>query len=87
MRKHELTFGLIAIIWAISLSMYSPTIEARGGHSSGGRIHVKAYTKKDGTYVPAHNRTAPNNTKKDNWSTKGNVNPETGKVGTKDADH
>jgi hypothetical protein len=42
--------------------------------------------KKDGTVVKAHDRTAPNQTKNDNWSTKGNVNPETGKEGTKPGD-
>src|SRR3954466_12654226 len=49
-------------------------------------VHVKGYTKKDGTYVAPHDRTAPNSTKNDNWSTKGNVNPETGKAGTKPGD-
>jgi hypothetical protein len=46
-------------------------------------VHVKSYKKKNGTVVQAHDRTAPNRTQKDNWSTKGNVNLETGKVGTK----
>ena len=55
------------------------------GHSSGGGSHsIKGYTKKDGTYVaPAHAKN-PNQSKSDNWSTKGNVNPHTGKDGTKD---
>jgi hypothetical protein len=49
-------------------------------------VHVHSYVKKDGTVVQAHDRTAPNATKNDNWSTKGNVNPETGKEGTKPRD-
>lgn len=44
------------------------------------------YIRKDGTYVPPHTSTAPNSTKSDNWSTKGNVNPYTGKAGTKNGD-
>lgn len=28
-------------------------------HSSGSRVHVKGYTKKDGTYVAPHDRSAP----------------------------
>ena len=48
-----------------------------------GRTRVKAYTKKDGTRVEAHERTKANTKKNDNWSTKGNVNPNTGKKGTK----
>ncbi len=45
---------------------------------------VKGYSKKDGTYVQPHQRTAPNNRKTDNWSAQGNYNPVTGKTGTKD---
>jgi len=52
--------------------------------SGSGVVHVRGYTRKDGTYVPPHDRTAPNGTKLDNWSTKGNINPETGKPGTID---
>jgi hypothetical protein len=46
---------------------------------------VKGYTKKNGTHVQTHKRTAPNSTAKDNFSTKGSVNPYTGKKGTKTA--
>ncbi len=49
-------------------------------------VHVKGYTRKDGTVVQPHERTAPNSTKNDNYSTRGNVNPYTGKVGTKPRD-
>lgn len=49
-------------------------------------VAVKGYTKKDGTVVPPYVRTAPNSTKNDNYSTIGNVNPNTGKVGTKPGD-
>lgn len=45
--------------------------------------HVNTYQKKNGTIVQEHNRTTKNNTDLDNWSTKPNVNPETGKKGTK----
>lgn len=44
---------------------------------------VKGYTKKDGTYVPPHRATNPNATETDNYSSKGNTNPSTGKEGTK----
>jgi hypothetical protein len=50
---------------------------------SPGTVSVRGYTRKDGTYVAPHVRTAPNKSKLDNWSTKGNVNPITGKRGTK----
>jgi len=45
-------------------------------------VRVKgSYTKK-GTYHQPHHRTAPNRTKMDNYETKGNTNPYTGKKGT-----
>ncbi len=47
------------------------------------QVKVKGYYRKDGTYVRPHYRSSPNHTKLDNWSTKGNVNPYTGKVGNK----
>ena len=46
-------------------------------------VKVNGYTKKNGTYVAPHYRTAPDSKKSNNWSTKGNVNPITGKKGTK----
>jgi len=52
--------------------------------SNAGETSVRGYTKKDGTYVAPHQRTTPDNTKGNNWSTKGNVNPHTGKPGTKE---
>ena len=52
-------------------------------HSPGGNHSVKGHTTKNGTYVPPHHATNPNDTKRDNWSQKGTVNPYTGKEGTK----
>jgi len=56
------------------------------GKGSGGAksVHVRGYTKKDGTYVAPHERSAPDNSKANNWSTKGSANPYTGQPGTKD---
>lgn len=47
-------------------------------------VRVRGYIKRDGTYVTPHYQTAPNATRLDNWSSKPNVNPYTGKPGTKD---
>lgn len=44
------------------------------------------YTKKDGTQVESYHHSESNRTKDDNYSTRGNVNPETGKKGTKSGD-
>jgi hypothetical protein len=46
-------------------------------------VPVRAHIKKNGKLVNGHVRTAPNNTQRDNYSSKGNVNPMTGKRGTK----
>lgn len=48
-----------------------------------GVTHVDGYFRANGTYVEPHFRTQANRTKADNWSTKGNVNPFTGKRGSK----
>lgn len=47
------------------------------------KVRVKVYTTKSGKYVAPHYRTDANHIKADNWSTKGNYNPYTGKKGSK----
>lgn len=44
---------------------------------------VRGHTTKKGTYVKPTRATNPNSTRKDNYSQKGNVNPSSGKKGTK----
>ena len=44
---------------------------------------VAPYMKRNGTYVMPSMRTPPNRSRLDNWSTKGNTNPFSGKAGTK----
>jgi len=56
---------------------------APGSTSNGAVVDVNSYFRKDGTFVPAHKRTAPDGKFDNNWSTVGNVNPYTGKPGTK----
>jgi hypothetical protein len=48
------------------------------------QVQRDGYVKKNGTYVAPHTATKANDTKLDNYSTKGNVNPTTGKAGTVD---
>lgn len=45
---------------------------------------TKGYFKKDGTYVQPHKRTQADSSKFNNWSSKGNANPYTGKKGSVD---
>ena len=63
---------------------------SRGGSSGGSRSRssssdhvVRGYTTKRGTYVAPHHQSNRDGVKGNNYSTKGNVNPYTGKVGTK----
>lgn len=53
-------------------------------HGSSKTTNVHGYTKKNGTYVAPHKRTSPNGTQRDNWTSKPNQNPYTGKDGTKE---
>lgn len=88
--KHLAAFAAASV-----LAFASVGAEARGGggHSSGSRSSshassggshaIKGHTTKNGTYVAPARATNPNKTKRDNYSTKGNVNPQTGKEGTK----
>jgi hypothetical protein len=60
-------------------------VSARGGGSSNSGAHahhVRQYTDKNGRVVPAHRQTNPDETQRNNWSSKPNVNPDTGKPGT-----
>lgn len=60
--------------------------ESRSNKSSGSGAHVtiRTHATTNGRLVKQHQRTAPNQTQRDNWSAKGNSNPNTGKRGTKE---
>jgi hypothetical protein len=90
--------GLIFFLLVL-MAMQTNLYARGGGHSHGGGhhssyksksykssgdVHVRGYYRKNGTYVQPHYRSHPNGTQRDNWSTKGNVNPHTGKIGTKE---
>lgn len=88
---------LFIIVFSIAAIASAPVFALSGGgarlggshsstsHSYGGGSHsVRGYVKKNGTYVAPSRATNPNRSKYDNWSTKGNSNPYTGKGGTKD---
>lgn len=63
---------------------HAPSYKAPRSSYSSPTTHVRGYLKSNGTYVMPYQRTSPNSSRLDNWSTKGNVNPYTGKAGTKD---
>lgn len=66
----------LALILFVGLLSFSASAEAK-------TIRVKGYVKPStGTYVAPHYKTSPNRIKADNYSTKGNYNPYSGKKGT-----
>jgi len=89
--------GIAALILVVGLS---GSVYARGGgHSSSHPSYsshsvssyrpdhtVHDYTRSDGKHVNSYHATNRNSTRNDNYSTKGNVNPYTGKAGTKPRD-
>lgn len=60
----------------VALILCASAAEARS-------VHVRGYTTRRGTYVMPSMRTSPNRTRTDNWSSRPNVNPYTGRKGTK----
>ena len=68
---------LIIALATVAVATGSPSF-AKSSHG------VKGYAKKDGTYVAPHRKTDPDASKTNNYGSKGNVNPYTGKEGTKD---
>lgn len=75
----------LAFALALTIVPYGASAK-KGQNSSGGSHAVKGHFKKDGVYVQPHRATNPNQTQRDNWSSKPNVNPYNGKPGTKDAE-
>ena len=71
MKLSALCFGLALVIGWASDAL------AKASHSKRG------YVTKSGTYVEPHRATNPDKRKSNNWSSKGNTNPYTGKKGTK----
>ena len=70
-----------------SRSYSTKSYYAKSGYSQnyyGNSTYVKGYYNKSGKWVNGYYRTAPNKTIRDNWSTKPNINPYTGKPGTID---
>ena len=80
--------SLFLLAWLVVL-LVSPIVHSKspyaGNKGNPSTTTVHGYTKKDGTYVAPYQRTAPNETQRDNWSSKPNVNPYTGKEGTKES--
>lgn len=74
MNMKKIIFGLVLVFL---LFVSAGSVEAK-------TVRVKGYYKSStGSYVMPSYRTSPNKTKLDNYSTRGNYNPYSGKMGTK----
>ena len=96
MSRRTVAFALIGIL-AMSSPMLARQRTYKGSHSystygsrsySSGYVNpshttVRSYTTHHGTYVPSYRRTSPDHSKTNNYSSRGNVNPYTGKRGYK----
>lgn len=75
--KNKIFSSVLVIMFIIGLFLPFSSVDAK-------TVRVKSYYKPStGTYVMPSYRTSPNKTKLDNYSTKGNYNPYSGKKGTK----
>jgi hypothetical protein len=75
--EDKMRYILVAAVAMVGLLVSQPAFSD---------TYVRGYTKKDGTTVDPYYRSDSNNSKNDNFSTRGNVNPYTGKVGTRNPD-
>jgi hypothetical protein len=73
------------LILAAALTMATTAAQAQytGTGSNPNSHSVQGHTTSSGTYVAPHVATNPNNTQRDNFGATGNVNPNTGAVGTR----
>lgn len=65
-----------AILSLIALSLVVPVLASAD-------VRVRGHFRSNGAYVQPHYRSSPNHTIGDNFGTKGNINPHTGEVGTR----
>jgi hypothetical protein len=52
-------------------------------YADSSNVYVHRHITKSGTIVQQHYRTHPDHSRQNNWSSKGQANPYTGKKGTK----
>lgn len=82
MKSMIVMLGMAAVFGVATIA--DAEARSRSYGSYGGSHSVRSYYKPStGTFVGSHRATNRNYTRMDNWSTRGNVNPYTGRVGTK----
>jgi hypothetical protein len=72
------------LISKLKLVALALVLTASGLDATAQTVHREGYVRRDGVYVPPSYATSPNASRLDNFSTRGNVNPYTGRSGTVD---
>ena len=84
MKKTLLAFALVVASVTGAAAQYgTKTTPSYGTGSNSNNHYVRPHTTQQGTNVPGHYQTNPNNTQRDNYGTRPNVNPYTGATGTR----
>jgi hypothetical protein len=85
MKKMIFATALVIVSAATaSAQLYGTQSGGLYGTGSNPNSHVvNPYVTRQGTYVAPHYQTNPNSTQLDNYSTRGNINPYTGQMGTR----
>lgn len=79
----------VAAILAASTSMafaqygYGSRSYGFGSGSNSSSTYVQPHFNSNGSFTNGHYRTTPNRTQMDNYGTRGNYNPYTGRTGTR----
>jgi len=73
MKINKVKFGFFVLLMALVLSFTTSSVEAS--------VRVHSYFRKNGTYVHSYYRSNRDYSRFNNYSTRGNYNPYTGKKG------
>ena len=72
----RIAIGIVSLAFVIAPVLIAPK-------PADAAVRVRGYVTQRGTYVAPHYRSDPDSTRINNFSTTGNRNPFTGKVGTR----
>ncbi len=76
-RTIAVTLSFVCLAFCANVLCFGSAAIAAGDH------YVHGHVTRNGTFVAPHFQTNPNSTRQDNFSTRGNSNPYTGKRGTR----
>lgn len=74
----KMTMTILAVLVVICVTSFS--IYTTSAYAA---VHVRGYYRGNGTYVQPHYRSNPDGNRSNNWSTYPNVNPYTGRTGSR----